>query len=104
MIKTVKDILIEAQDQQIKYANQYRCYQIFKEEDKVLLFIWNINNPVDQNRPTKKLTPRFAGPYIVSKVISIITYKLNLPSIMKIHPVFHMSLLKPYNPASEEFG
>ena len=104
MINMAKDALMEAQDRQTKYANQHRRHQVFKEGDQVLLSMKNINNPVDRNRPTKKLTPRFAGPYTISKVISTTAYKLDLPKTMKIHPVFHVSLLKPYNPSPEEFG
>ena len=104
MIKIAKDALIETQDRQIKYANQHRRHQIFKEGDQVLLSMRNINNPIDRNHPTKKLTPRFVGPYIIIKVISETTYKLDLSAIMKIHPVFHVLLLKPYKPSPEEFG
>ena len=104
MIKVAKDSLREAQDRQTKYANQHRRHQTFKEGDQVLLSLRNINNPVDRNRPTRKLTPRFAGPFAIIKVISETAYKLDLPATMKIHPVFHMSLIKPYQPSPEEFG
>ena len=98
MMKIAKDSLMEAQDRQTKYANQHRRHQEFKEGDQVLLSMRNINNPVDRQRPTKKLTNRFAGPYTITKVISATAYKLDLPATMKIHPVFHISLLKPYHP------
>jgi len=104
MIKSAKDALMEVQDHQTKYANQHRHHQIFKEGDQVLLSMRNINNPIDRNRPTKKLTPRFAVPYAIIKVISTTAYKLDLPVTIKIHPVFHVSLLKPYKPSPEEFG
>ena len=47
-----KDSLIEAQDRQTKYANEYQQYFRFKIGDKVLLSAKNINNPIDKNRPT----------------------------------------------------
>src|SRR5271169_5792359 len=103
MMKIAKDSLMEAQDRQAKYANQYRRHQEFKEGDQVLLSMRNINNPVDRNRPTKKLTNRFAGPYTIIKVISTTVYKLDLPNTMKIHPVFHISLLKLYQPLPTDF-
>ncbi|CAG8618331.1 3681_t:CDS:1, partial [Acaulospora morrowiae] len=38
------------------------------------------------DRPTKKLTPRFTGPYTIAKVILETAYKLELPATLKIHP------------------
>ena len=42
------------------------------------------------------------GPYKIVQVISPTAYKLDLPATMRIHPMFHVSLLKPYQ-ASNEF-
>ena len=58
---------------------------------------------VDRNHPTQKLTPKFAGPFPIISIISSTAYKLELPATMKIHPVFHISLLKRYN-TSDEFS
>src|SRR5579863_3000134 len=43
------------------------------------------------------------GPFRVIQVISPTAYKLELPENMKMHPVFHISLLKEYK-TSEEFA
>ena len=45
----------------------------------------------------QKLQNQFLGPYPIVKVLSPVTYKLDLPPTMKIHPVFHVSLLRPYS-------
>src|SRR6185369_6202741 len=92
MIKISQDTLLEAQERQTKYANQHRRHMEYKVEDKVLLSTKNINNPVDKNRPIRKLSPRFIGPYTISAIISTTAYKLDLPSLLKIYPVFHVSL------------
>jgi hypothetical protein len=42
------------------------------------------------------------GPFRVKRNIRDISYKLELPKTMKIHPVFHISLLKPANPNTPE--
>ena len=40
--------------------------------------------------------PKFIGPLKITKVISDTAYKLTLPTTIKIHDVFHVSLLRPY--------
>ena len=47
-------------------------------------------------RPAKKLEPKYYGPYTIKRKISNTAYELNLPPRMRIHPVFHVSLLEPY--------
>ena len=46
--------------------------------------------------PSKKLFPKWIGPMWVHKVINPSAYMLELPSTWRIHPVFHVSLLKPF--------
>jgi hypothetical protein len=43
---------------------------------------------------SRKLVPRFVGPYKVIKVVNPVAVKLELPSHMKVHPVFHISELR----------
>src|SRR6266853_1763552 len=45
---------------------------------------------------TIKLAPKHYGPFKILKVLSPVTYKLELPFQWTIHPMFHTSLLTPY--------
>ena len=45
---------------------------------------------------TRKLAPKRHGPFTITKQISPVTYKLQLPPTWTIHDVFHASLLMPY--------
>jgi len=96
VIKITQDHLMEAQDKQQKYANQHRRHEEFEVGTKVLLNSKNIIAPVNRNRPTQKLTPKYLGPYEVVEVISPTAYRLALPPTLRIHPVFHIALLKKY--------
>ena len=64
----------------------------FKIGDKVWLEARNLRrNVVDP-----KFTPKCEGPFKVKKVLSTLSYQLELPKSWKIHPTFHISLLSPY--------
>ena len=49
-----------------------------------------------KNAPVRKLRKRFVGPFFVTKRIGPVAYELELPQTWKIHPIFHTSLLRPF--------
>jgi hypothetical protein len=62
----------------------------------VLLNAKNVSWPADVSN---KLVPRFLGPFKVAAVLGPVNYRLDLPSTLPIHPVFHVSLLKEWVPS-----
>ena len=104
ILQEARDAIGEAQERQAHYANKHRRDEAFEEGEMVLLSTANITTDVDARRPSRKLNPRFIGPYKIVKMVSPVACKLELPSNMKIHPVFHVSLLRKYQPNPEEFS
>ncbi|KAL7090233.1 hypothetical protein ACP275_12G027500 [Erythranthe tilingii] len=50
----------------------------------------------------KGLLRRYEGPFPVIAKVGKVLYRLELPSSLKIHPVFHVSMLKPYHEDKED--
>uniref|UniRef100_A0A8C6M778 Gypsy retrotransposon integrase-like protein 1 n=1 Tax=Nothobranchius furzeri TaxID=105023 RepID=A0A8C6M778_NOTFU len=57
--------------------------------------VWLSSRDVLLKATCRKFSPRFLGPFRVLAVPSPTTVRLELPSSLRIHPVFHISLVKP---------
>jgi hypothetical protein len=57
--------------------------------------VWLKRKNVKTTRPSSNLDYRLLGPYTIIKRVGSRAYKLDLPPNVKIHPVFHISLLEP---------
>ncbi|CAI7880326.1 unnamed protein product [Closterium sp. NIES-53] len=90
-----------AQERQVRCANQHRRHTTFKFGDLVLLSTANL--PLLNAGTSPKLAPRFVGPFPITKVLSPVSYRLQLPPHMTIHLVFHVHLLRPYHNPSHPF-
>ena len=62
-----------------------------KEGDKTYILYKNITT----KRPNDKLDFKKFGLFIINRKISENNYKLSLPKTIRIHPIFHISLLEP---------
>jgi hypothetical protein len=57
------------------------------------------NRHIRLTRPKKKLDWKFLGPGCNVDQIGPSAFKVDLPGLKNVHPVFHVSLLEPYNPS-----
>ena len=71
-------------------ADKQRKDKTFLPGDKV----WLSSKNFSFKYGTRKLLPRWLGPYVVEEPIGKVSYRLKLPEGWKVHPVFHASLLK----------
>ena len=92
--------LKKTQEKMKKYADRSRKeMEKWKKEDKVLL---STKNLVFKERPVQKLMERYIGPYMIEKVVSMNTVKLQLLSSMRIHPVVNVSWIVRYKEQVKE--
>ena len=96
--------LKKAQDRQKAYADRSRRDVKYSRGDLVLLSSKNLHFPEAQ---CPKFMPKFIGPFRVIDLVGpkedgaedpreVRAVKLDLPASYRIHPVFHVSLLKPF--------
>ena len=80
-----------AQYRQVEYANSSRltAHRLLPG-DKV----WLSSKHITTKRPSRKLDHKRLGPFEIINSVVTLAYNLRLPPTMKIHPVFHVSLLK----------
>ena len=57
---------------------------------------WLLRRHVSTTRPSLKLDVRRLGPFAILDQIGNSAFRLRMPPSMKIHPVFHISLLEPH--------
>ena len=79
-----------------KHADAHRAPVPFSVGDKVWLQTRNLQS----TRPAKKLDYKFIGPYTITQEVTPVTFRIALPPHLRIHDVFHASLLKPDVPNS----
>lgn len=91
--KSMKLKLAEAQERQKLNADKSR-----KQHPHISVGdrVWLLRRHLKTRRPSDKLDYRRLGPFVVTKQVNEVAYRLDLPPSMKIHPVFHVSLLEPY--------
>ena len=81
-----------AQQTYSEYANNNRIAPPIFEIDSS---VWLLRRNIRTTRPSDKLDYKRLGPFKIKEKISTNAYRLDLPETMRVHPVFHISMLEP---------
>ncbi|KAJ9521405.1 hypothetical protein QJQ45_001211 [Haematococcus lacustris] len=93
-VKQARHFMELAQRRQAYMANKGRQEVEYHTGQLVLLSTKNLRMKPGK---AKKLLPRFIGPFKVLEHVGPVAVRLDLPQAMaRMHPVFHVSLLRPY--------
>ena len=87
----------EAQKLMIKAQKKWVKGKVLEQRYQAGDQVWLEGCNLRIDRPSAKLAPKRHGPFKIKKVLSPITYQLELPPQWKIHDVFHADLLTPYH-------
>jgi hypothetical protein len=82
----------KARDYMQSQHNKHHKPRDYQVGDYVLLKTTNLHLP-----GPRKFIPRYVGPFQILHKFGTQAYQLQIPADWKIHPVFHVSLLKSYH-------
>ena len=83
----------EARHRHKKYADRRRQDIKFEPGDYVLLSTEHLR----QDSPCRKLDWKRIGPFKVLDQVTPVSYRLDLPPSLSIHPVLHVCFLEPFH-------
>ncbi len=88
----VREMIAKAQENQKRYfdkgVSQAPSFSVGQK-------VWLSSLHLHSSRPSKKLEYKKFGPFPIESLIGRNAVRLTLPTSMKCHPVFHVSLLEP---------
>ena len=90
--------LLTTQSRQKSYADVRRRPLEFKAGGHVFLKVMPKRGVIRFGK-RGKLSPRYIGPFEVLEMVGAVVYRLALPpSLLSVHEVFHVSMLRNYTP------
>ncbi|XP_006589980.1 uncharacterized protein [Glycine max] len=95
-VKLIQERMRTAQSKQKSYQDKRRKDLAFEVGDHVFLRV-TLWTGVGRALKSRKLTPRFIGPFQILKRVGPVAYQISLPpSLSNLHNVFHVSQLRKY--------
>jgi hypothetical protein len=95
VLQELKEKLLKAQTIMKAIADQKRIPHKFAIGDLVFVKLRPYRQVSVAGKRIQKLSKRYYGPFKLIKAIGEVAFQLELPPSSRIHPVFHVSQLKP---------
>ncbi|KAJ8577677.1 hypothetical protein ON010_g1528 [Phytophthora cinnamomi] len=100
VLRQCQEALEDAQAYMADVYDKGRKEQKFKVGGRVYLSTKNFDTAHTGFPNSRKLGPKWIGPYSVVRTVHKHAYEINLPPGLKLHPVFNTGSLKPYEQPS----
>ncbi|PNX78431.1 transposon Tf2-1 polyprotein, partial [Trifolium pratense] len=102
ILQVLRKKLLKAQDDMKKFADKHRIPHPFKEGDFAYVKLRPYRQTSVAGHRIQKLAKRYFGPFKLIRAMGPVAFELALPPDSKIHPVFHVSQLKPcFDPTND---